>query len=130
MAKAKSGSAKIIRLPAAKAPNITIRQAAPKKVKHHRRKGGATGGMSVTDVALAGAASGYVLGYIDKNPGSIPTIPMLGRAGTLALAAWFFRAKHPMLSKMALCFAGIAGYEKAKDGTISGDEGNGWAAGY
>lgn len=108
--------------------NITItapRPAAPPKKTTHRPKGGGGGGGAFDLVTPA--AAGYLLGYIDKNPGTIPTIPMLGRAGTLALGCYMFR-KHGSIAgvsliELAKIFAGIAMYEFQKEGSISGPRG-------
>ena len=54
---------------------------------------------------------------------AFPTIPMLGRAGSLALAAYFMGGqKAGILQDVAIGGAVLAGYELAKDGKISGDE--------
>jgi hypothetical protein len=132
MAKKKTHTAtktrtEIIRMPAAKPQTIVVRQAAPAakhKPKTHRRRGGGGGGGgdfmgTVGEPALAG----LVLGYINKNQTNIPTLPGVGRAGTLALACWFFRDKHPILRKLAPGFAAIAAYEWQYEGKVQGLDG-------
>lgn len=70
-------------------------------------------------VALGGAA----IGMIEKSGVNIPTVPMLGRVGSIAIAAYFFGGKKPgLLQDIALAGATLAGYELAKDGKISGDD--------
>lgn len=107
--------------------SITVKvprpRAAPthhKKTKHHRRHGGGDG--SFTNVVVTPGIAGLILGYIDKGslPFTVPTIPMLGRAGTLALAAWWFRKHHRMLPRLAGGFAAIALYEWEREGSIAG----------
>lgn len=71
---------------------------------------------------LGAIGAGFVLGYMQKNNWSIPAIPMLGQAGTLAVASYYGGKfmKSRMLSHMATGFAAIAAYELGKDGSIAG----------
>ncbi len=92
--------------------------ATPHKVKHHRRRHGGGGG---GDTMFHHMAAGAVLGYLDSNDTAIPTIPILGRAGSLALACYFFRQKSPWLAAGAKTFAAIATYEMIANGSIKGD---------
>jgi len=92
--------------------------AAPKKSpKPHRRS---SVGASTTSTLVGAIAGGAVLGYLDKNGTSIPTLPVVGRAGTLAIGCYLFRKHHGMLGQMANAFAAIAAYELMLNGTISG----------
>ena len=87
------------------------------------KKGGrrhAGGADSMTNVLLYPAGAGLILAYIEKNSVNVPTIPMFGRAGTLAIASWWFRKHHKALVKLASGFAAIAAYEWEKDGSIAG----------
>lgn len=73
-------------------------------------------------VALGGAA----FGLLEKLGPSIPTIPVVGRAGTVAIAAYFFGGKKPGLAR-DICLAAtvLASYQLLKDGKISGDDASG-----
>ena len=87
------------------------------------RKGhrvGSGGDNSMTNVLLYPAGAGLILAYIEKNSVNVPTIPMLGRAGSLAIAAWWFRKHHKALVKLASGFAAIAAYQWEHDGQIAG----------
>lgn len=70
-------------------------------------------------VALGGAA----FGAIEKFGPSLPTIPVVGRAGTIAIGAYFFGGKKPGLAR-DICLAAtvLAAYQLMKDGKISGDD--------
>lgn len=73
----------------------------------------------VMKVALGGAA----FGLIEKLGPNLPTIPVLGKAGTVAIAAYFFGGKKPGLAKdICLAAATLAAYQLLKDGKISGDD--------
>jgi len=93
-----------------------------KPKRHHRRNGGGGG-----DTIIHHMVAGGLLGYIDANGINVPTLPMLGRAGTLALACHFFAGKGGQwggwLRAASKTFAGIATYEQVRDGAIKGDVG-------
>jgi len=120
MAKGKSGAAKVIRFPTQKAPIVNVRVPKESKPKKPARRG--HGKSNGKFDFITPAVAGYILGYIDKNPGSIPTIPVLGRAGTLAAGAWFMRGNLPagMGVKLSEIFAAIAFYEKSFSGQVAG----------
>lgn len=116
-------SAAIVRMPPSKPQTIVVRQSAPaakgkSKGGHRRGKGG--GGDSMMTLLGEPALAGVVLGYINKNQPNFPTVPMLGRAGTLAAAAYFFRKQFPLARKLAPAWAAIAGYEWQMEGKIAG----------
>lgn len=72
--------------------------------------------------AIIGA---FVLGMLDKSGTKVPTIPLLGRAGTLGVGA-YYASKHmhmPMLNHAATGFLCIAAYEMGREGKVSGDDG-------
>lgn len=74
---------------------------------------------------LGAAIGGAALGFIEKQFPTIPTIPLLGKAGTIAVIAYFARnmggGLGGIMRDAALAGAAIAGYELGKDGKISGD---------
>lgn len=98
---------------------ITVRVSQPKpKVKHHRKSKGAIQAGSIKTLGVF-AVAGYAMGFLDKQT-NIPTVPMLGRAGTIAVALHFFGKGNPMLREAALAAAAIAGYEFGNKGQVSG----------
>ncbi len=75
---------------------------------------------------LATAFGGFGLGFIDKHFPTLPTLPVIGRAGTIALGAYlvgrFTGMKLGGLTRdVALAGAAVAGYEMGKDGKVSGE---------
>lgn len=132
MAKSKASTAivRAIPVPSYRSPAPVIRiataRAAPiKKVKHHgrRRAGGVGSGRTLIGTAVGGA----VLGFIEKQFPTLPTVPLLGRAGTIAVAAHFLSKQggqsSPILRDVALAGAAIAGYQLGKEGKVAGDDG-------
>ena len=79
----------------------------------------------------AGAVGGFALGFVDKSwPATWPTIPVLGKAGTIALAAAAVHkyARVGFAADVAIAAATIAGYEMGSKGSISGDVMGGMAS--
>lgn len=69
------------------------------------------------------AMGGAVLGFLEKQGTSIPTVPVLGRAGTIAVAAYFFGGKRPGLARdICLAATAIAASQLVREGKISGDD--------
>jgi hypothetical protein len=123
---AKTATRAMVRTVHAPAPVIRVSapRAAPKKKGHHRRKSEVGGTQSLLMMVLGGVA----LGMLDKQGTKIPTVPMLGRAGTIAVGLYFFGKHNATMRKGAMAAAAIAGYEFGLQGRVSGVEGEGLAA--
>lgn len=116
----------IVRTVQAAAPIIRVSapRAAPKTRGRRRGGGGKSGGGSLTTERMfAAALGGGVLGLVDKMFPNLPTIPVLGKAGTIAAIAYFFsKGKGAGIARdTALAGASIAGYQLGTAGKISGD---------
>lgn len=100
-----------VRAPAARAP----------KKKHHRRKGGAHGALNQSTMTQH-AVGGFAYGMIEKYVGpSIPTLPLVGRAGAIAIGAYMFaKGRGGIIADVARAAAVIAGYQLGAQGKISG----------
>ncbi len=98
---------------------VVVRQTSqPKKAKHHRRSGGQSSQKVLTGMVIGG----FILGYIDKSQTNFPVIPVLGKAGTIAVAAHFFaKGKAGMATDVRNAAAAVAAYEYGNKGSISGD---------
>lgn len=114
-------STNITRIIRAPAPIVRVSapRSAPKKHKGGHRRGGKGGGKAGL---MACAVAGFALGYLDKNSTTFPTVPMLGRAGTLAVVCHYWKSNIMGFSTADLAkgFAAIAAYEYSTKGTISG----------
>jgi hypothetical protein len=103
-----------------------IRVSAPRAPKHHRRRrhhagGGGFGGGGLTrlgSIALGGAA----YGFIEKMLPPTLTLPVIGRAGTIAILAHAMRGKLPFAAEVSNAAAVLAGYQLGSTGKISGDD--------
>jgi hypothetical protein len=71
----------------------------------------------------ATALGGAALGFIEKQWPNAPTLPIIGRAGSIALAAYWFggKSKPGLMRDIAIAGAVVAGYELGKTGKIAGD---------
>jgi hypothetical protein len=124
MARRRQSSA-IVRTIPVRSPAPIIRIAAPRAApakKHHRRRGrggssALTPGKLVT-IAVGGAA----LGFIQKTFPNLPTLPIVGKSGTITILA-YFASKHGFgfARDIAVAGAAISGYQLGLAGKISGD---------
>lgn len=90
----------------------------------HKGKGRGKGRQSSEKVLMGLCVGGLALGYFDKSGTTfpIPTIPVLGKAGTIAVIAHFFgKGKQGMVTDIRNAAAVVASYEFGKDGKVSGD---------
>lgn len=127
-----STSTAIVRAVPIRAPAPVIRIAAPRSISapkhkkrvHHRR--GASSGTGSVKTLIGCAVGGAALGFIEKHFPTIPTVPVIGRAGTIAVAAHFLSKQggtaSGLLRDIAIAGSVIAGYQLGKDGKVSGDD--------
>jgi hypothetical protein len=71
---------------------------------------------------MGAAVGGALLGYLDKQGTAIPTLPVVGRAGTLAVLCYVFKDKSPWIRSAGNAFAAIAAYELTREGSIAGED--------
>ena len=95
------------------------------KKKHHRRHGGGADSLS-TQRLISLALGGAAFGFIEKSFGpQLPTLPIIGRAGTITLIAYYFSKGHAgggLLKDVARAGAVLSGYQIGTTGKISGDD--------
>lgn len=116
----------------AAAPVIKVsapRAAAPKKRKgggRRRSSGGggslghATGAMSPTKSGAL-ALGGFIYGYLEKNVPQIPSLPVVGKSGAIAVIAYFMGGKSPgIIADIGNAASVIAGYSFGSTGKVSG----------
>lgn len=131
MAKSKtSARTQIVRVPSA--PQV-IQVSSPrrsgggrrKRKAPRRRRGsgkgvGSSGGLNQQTLIGAGIG-GFAFGMIIKNFPQLPTVPILGKAGTVALLALFAKGKIPYSKEIGIAAASIAGYQMGTEGHVLGD---------
>jgi hypothetical protein len=104
----------------------TRRTAIRRRRRSGRRSGGSAGGGTFLNQERIGSmVGGFLLGVIDKQGTVIPTLPVLGRAGTLGVALFFAgkQFKMPLLTHASTAALAIATYQLGKEGAIAGVDG-------
>lgn len=108
-------------------PAPIIRVSAPRaiaKKKHHRRRHSSGGGELSQKNMLGLALGGAALGFIEKTFPNLPTVPFIGRKGTIAIGAYMLHKRGTgggILRDVALAAAVLSGYELGLKGSISGE---------
>ncbi len=127
MAKRRSTSTAIVRAVPVRAPAPIIRVQAPRAPAHHKKKGhrrrNGAGSTALNQGQLQShAVGGFLYGIVEKNFGAqIPTLPIVGRAGAIALGCYFFgKGKGGMVADLGKAAAVIAGYQFGTTGKVSG----------
>ena len=115
-------AAPIIRMSAPRA--APVKRA--KRRAHHggggggRMGGGATGAMSASKSGSL-ALGGFIYGYIEKQFPQIPTLPVIGKSGAIALIAYFAGGKSAgIIADVGNAASVIAGYSFGSTGKVSG----------
>jgi hypothetical protein len=80
--------------------------------------GGGSVQTRMQNVALGGLAYGLLV----KNWPTLPTVPGIGRSGTVALAVYFLKPTSKLLQDVGVAAAAIAGYSFGDTGSVSGDD--------
>lgn len=122
MAKRRSSSRALVRNFSAPRP-VILR--VPAAIKRHVRKRG--GGQARTEKHRVGTIiGGALLGYIDKQGFQVPELPIIGKAGTLGVAAWAYARStgSRWADDAATGMLTIAAYEFMREGSIAGVQGD------
>ena len=93
-----------------------------KKKTRHRRSHHS--GHMTPERLLKIVLGGFIAGFAEKSFGaSLPSIPLLGKKGTLTIALYFLsrQGRMAILQDAAIAAAGISGYELGSTVKISGD---------
>jgi hypothetical protein len=115
---------------------IVIRQTKIVKAKKHhvRHRSGGVGGLmrGLTDPArIEIVAAGAAIGFLQKSDfgKSLPKIPILGQAGTIALGAYFISdgGRNKLADRLCTAALTVAAYEIGNTGVVAGYEGGEYA---
>lgn len=131
MAKAKtrrapSGSTIVV------APSAPVRRRSSSGIRRRkssgkrRYRGNVGGGGGFLNGDRVGAIiGGFLLGMLDKNGTALPTVPFLGRAGTLGVGLYFAgkQFRMPIMVHASTAALAIASYQLGTTGKIAGVEG-------
>jgi hypothetical protein len=129
MAKKTKTRALVFRAPSFSAPKpIVIRSTKVVKPKHKRRHGksssGGRGLMSKQRMGIVGGA--LAVGFLEKQGfmQQLPTLPLIGRTGTIGLAAYVLsdNGKNHFADEICTAALVIAAHELGSTGAIVGGE--------
>lgn len=102
---------------------------APRNAPVRRRRSGSVGSAGpLTANRLMGVGlGGLIFGYIEKKFPTLPSLPVIGRSGTVAVAAYFIAKQGGMghagiVKDVGIAAAVITGYQLGKEGKISGED--------
>lgn len=121
---------------------IVIRTTKVVKAKHrrHHRHGGSGFGLGglMSKQRLGIVAGALAFGFLEKQAlfASLPSLPMIGKSGTIGLAAYLLSngGKNKLADDIATAAFVIAAHELGSTGTIVGEEPapdvSGYVAGY
>jgi hypothetical protein len=68
------------------------------------------------------AVGGFAVGFIEKSFPNLPSLPIVGKKGAIAIGAYLLRGQSPILVDVALSAAAISGYQLGSTGTVTGDD--------
>lgn len=88
--------------------------------KRRRRSRVGGGGGSIQSHLQNVALGGLAYGLIVKNVPQLPSIPGIGRSGTVALAIYFLKPSSKILRDVGVAAAAIAGYSFGSTGSVAG----------
>lgn len=92
-----------------------------RRVVRRRRSSGGGGGITLRNRMIGHAVGGFAVGFIEKSFPNLPTLPIIGRKGAIAIGAMLLAGKHPIIADIGLAAAAISGYELGSTGAISGE---------
>lgn len=68
-------------------------------------------------------AGGLAVGWVEKHYGAqIPTLPLVGKKGALALAIYFLKPTNKWIRAAGIAAAAISGYELGTTGHVTGED--------
>lgn len=89
--------------------------------RRSRSRGRSGGGGNVQTRIQSGAMGGFLYAQLVKNMPNIPTIPGLGRAGSVAAGVYFLKPSSKLIQDVGFAASVIAGYSFGSTGTVSGE---------
>jgi hypothetical protein len=122
----RAGGTTIVTMPAPSAP-ARRRSSSPARRRsggggRRRRSSGRSGASgSLRNRMIGMAVGGFAVGFLEKTFPNLPAIPLIGKKGAIALGAYLFAGKHPIVADVGLAAASISGYQLGSVGVISGD---------
>lgn len=89
--------------------------------KRRRRSHVSGSGASIQTKIQSMAIGGFCYAQLVKNFPTLPQVPGLGRAGSVAALVYFLKPKSQLLQNVGIAAAVIAGHSFGQTGTVAGD---------
>lgn len=116
---------------------IRVPPAPVKKVKHRRHHGGGGGGTLMNKQRMGIVAGAFAVGVLEKQGimSTLPTLPFIGRTGTIGVAAYLIsnHGRNRLADEVCTAALCIAAHELASTGSVVGGDGSpdiGYVAGW
>lgn len=90
--------------------------------RRRRRSPVGAGGGGIQNRIVKTVMGGATYGLLKKNFPTLPRIPGLGQAGSVAAIIYFMKPSSPLLQDLGIAAAAIAGASFGETGTVSGDD--------
>lgn len=71
---------------------------------------------------MGGFGYGLIEKMLAKYGAGFPSLPLVGKSGTIAIACYFLGGKHPLIRDVGIAASAIAGYSFGKEGKVSGED--------
>jgi hypothetical protein len=68
------------------------------------------------------AVGGFAVGFLEKSFPNLPSLPIVGKKGAIAIGAYLLRNQSPILVDVALSAAAISGYQLGSSGVVTGED--------
>lgn len=92
--------------------------------RRRRRHSGGNSGAGIQTKIQSMAIGGFCYAQLVKNFPTLPQVPGLGRAGSVAALVYFLKPKSQLLQNVGIAAAVIAGHSFGATGTVAGAEGD------
>jgi hypothetical protein len=87
-----------------------------------RRVGTALGAAGLRSRIGGAALGGWGVGMVEKYFPNLPSLPVIGRKGAIALAVYAMQPKHKLLQDLGVAAAALSGYQFAKENKVTGND--------
>lgn len=89
--------------------------------RRRRSRGGFGSSGSGMNQMVGHAVGGFAVGFIEKSFPNLPSLPIIGKKGAIAIGAYMLRGQSPILLDVAKAAAAISGYQLGSTGAVTGD---------
>lgn len=92
--------------------------------RRRRSSGGGSSGAGIQSKIQSMAIGGFCYAQLVKNFPTLPQVPGLGRAGSVAALVYFLKPKSQLMQNVGIAAAVLAGHSFGATGSVAGPEGD------